>query len=284
MRVSPDEIQEFAVALPKDINSYDRIDARAVFYDQPVFQSEPNFSVGVVNQVTFNDVTVETWSSVRSGPIWITTGDANRIRFEADLPRVLAFLYDGDLYPEHQVGTFELRLGIGSEFEIQTYAITVSESNKQFKDCVIDIAFEIDPDVQEDDTPGFTAGDIVVPVLYVPRVNTWRQDGQHVNFWRANTRTAKLIKINRFSQNSEGIPNYYGVDIFCYKTQGITVTANPPVPYQLLEPSAIEQDQYQFKFNSSATLKIRVFNKSVNFTGAAIVNAQSGQPFSYDIV
>ena len=280
MRVSPDEIQEFVVALPKDINSYDKIDARSIFYDQPVFQSEPNFSLGVVNPVTFNDVVVETWRSVRSGPVWNTT--QNTIRFDSGLPRVLAFLYDGDLYPEHQVGTFELRLGSGSDFEIQTYAITVSESNKKNKDCVIDIEFEIDPDVDEDPTPSFPGGP---PVLYVPRVNTWRQDGQHVNFWRANTRTAKLIKIDRFSDNSEGVvPNYYGVDIFCYKEQGISVSVDPPTAFQLLQPTATSQDQYQFNFSSSATLKVRVFNKSLNFTGAAIVNAQIGQPFSYDIV
>lgn len=253
MNVQRDEIMEFAVLLHKTIDDYDKIEAQSVFYDQLIIENGPN-NAATNNPILFAPRVVELWKSVKQAdggwsdpPIGFAS-----LRVNTETNRVVYFKYNAIRYPENQKGSLEIRLSSGNTSDILTHVITVFKTETAEKKCVVRIKFALAGSISEE---------ITTENFLVPRVNTWRSDEQHVYYVRAGWDVYKEIPIDITTVGMTPDISYYGVDVFCKKTQFPVIKSEPPVEIVQRTPdpvTALTQNFFTLYFSSSATVDIKI--------------------------
>jgi hypothetical protein len=91
-------------------------------------------------------------------------------------------------------------------------------------------------------------------VFFIPRVNTFRPDGQFLIFFnQAGTFTER---IRLFPCNPP--LDRYGVDVFALSSQTVTITSIPTVPITVTSEQGGTQQKHQLIFTTSATVFVNV--------------------------
>lgn len=100
---------------------------------------------------------------------------------------------------------------------------------------------------------------------FVPRANTFRTDGDvdSLVFFNNAGNYQKQIRLFPCSANAK----QYGVDVFAFTPQVITVTSIPPVPVAITSEQAGTQQKHQLLFSTDASVFVTV---SSNANGRAV--------------
>lgn len=91
-------------------------------------------------------------------------------------------------------------------------------------------------------------------VFFVPRVNTFRPDGQHIVFFNQAGDYTERIRIFP----CDATTNRYGVDVFAYSHQLVAVTSVPEVPVTVTSEQDGTQQKHQLIFTGKATVFVTV--------------------------
>jgi hypothetical protein len=117
--------------------------------------------------------------------------------------------------------------------------------------------------------------------FFVPRVNTFRPDGQFVNFFnQGGTYTQEIRIFPCGGQNDR-----YGVDVFSWANQKVLIKSQPEVPLAISSEQGGSQTKYQMVFTDNADVEVTIGNadngRDVTFTvdmTAEILAGRFGRP------
>jgi hypothetical protein len=281
MNVKSDEKMEFEVALPRALSDYTKVEALAVFRQQPIYDNGPSPSVypGANNPVMFQTIEVEKWSRSKSGTVWGTppAGFSN-FDFDLLLPNILRFKYNASLYPVNQEGSLEVLLTRPSAKDILVLPITVFETYATLRSCTTTVKFNLEDGIQEE-VPATDPGG-----WRCPRVNTWRADSGHLYLIPKNTDNpvVKYIPLDL-----SGAGSVYGIDVFFFNqaandrpAQEVFIQRTPLVPITvttIAQDSTLPSDQtkVQLQFTTSSDIEITVRNRTLATTGNGVILASS---------
>lgn len=93
-------------------------------------------------------------------------------------------------------------------------------------------------------------------VFFVPRVNTFRPDGQYLLFFNQAGTYTERVRIFP----CEATTNRYGVDVFNFAPQVVNVTSTPVVPVVVTSEQNGTQQKHQLIFTTDATVFVNVSN------------------------
>jgi len=93
-------------------------------------------------------------------------------------------------------------------------------------------------------------------VFFVPRVNTFRPDGQFLIFFNQPGTFAERIRVFPCDPTT----NRYGVDVFAFTPQVVNVTSIPVVPVAVTSEQNGEQEKHQLIFTTDATVFVNISN------------------------
>lgn len=104
--------------------------------------------------------------------------------------------------------------------------------------------------------PLSTVSPIDGTIYFVPRVNTFRPDGQFLFFFnQAGTFTERIRTFPCDITN-----NRYGVDVFNFTPQVVNVTSIPVVPVTVTSEQSGTQQKHQLVFTTDATVFVNISN------------------------
>jgi hypothetical protein len=92
--------------------------------------------------------------------------------------------------------------------------------------------------------------------FFVPRVNTFRPDGQFLIFFNQAGTFTERIRV--FPCNAT--TNRYGVDVFAFTPQVVNVTSIPVVPVVVTSEQSGTQEKHQLIFTTDATVFVNISN------------------------
>lgn len=93
-------------------------------------------------------------------------------------------------------------------------------------------------------------------IFYVPRTNTFRPDGRYVIFFNSAGTFEERIRVCPCDE----VTNRFGVDVFAFTPQVVTVTSDPVVPVVVTSEQSGTQKKHQLIFQSDATVYVNVGN------------------------
>jgi len=93
-------------------------------------------------------------------------------------------------------------------------------------------------------------------LFFVPRVNTFRPDGQFLVFFNRPGTFTEQIRIQPCATQT----NRYGVDVFAFTPQVVNVTSQPVVPVTVTSEQNGEQEKHQLVFTTDATVFVNISN------------------------
>jgi hypothetical protein len=105
-------------------------------------------------------------------------------------------------------------------------------------------------------TPLSTISPVDGRIFFVPRVNTFRPDGQFITFFNQAGTFAERIRVYPCDTTN----NRYGVDIFNFTPQVVNVTSIPAVPVTVTSEQSGAQQKHQLIFTTNATVFVNVSN------------------------
>jgi hypothetical protein len=93
-------------------------------------------------------------------------------------------------------------------------------------------------------------------IFFVPRVNTFRPDGQFLIFFNQAGRFTERLRVFPCDPTT----NRYGVDVFNFTPQVVNVTSVPEVPVVVTSEQGGEQQKHQLIFTTDATVFVNIGN------------------------
>lgn len=105
-------------------------------------------------------------------------------------------------------------------------------------------------------TPVSTVSPVDGRIFFVPRVNTFRPDGQFITFFNRAGSFGERIRIFPCDPTT----NRYGIDIFNFSPQVVNVTSTPVVPVTVTSEQNGTQQKHQLIFTTDATVFVDVSN------------------------
>lgn len=117
--------------------------------------------------------------------------------------------------------------------------------------------------------------------FFVPRVNTFRPDGEFLVFFDRTGTFTQAIRIFPCSP----LISSYGVDVFSWANQEVLIKTQPDVPVAVTSEQGGSQTKYQMVFNQNANVEVTIGNadngRDVTFTvdmTAEILAGRFGRP------
>ena len=117
--------------------------------------------------------------------------------------------------------------------------------------------------------------------FFVPRVNTFRPDGEFVVFFNRAGTFSQTIRIFPCSP----LTSSYGVDVFSWANQKVLIKTQPEVPVAVTSEQGGSQTKYQMVFRQNADVEVTIGNadngRDVTFTvdmTAEILAGRFGRP------
>jgi hypothetical protein len=92
--------------------------------------------------------------------------------------------------------------------------------------------------------------------FFVPRVNTFRPDGQFLIFFNNGGTFTEKIRVFPCDSTT----NRYGLDVFAFAPQVVNVTSVPVVPVTVTSEQNGEQEKHQLVFTTDATVYVNISN------------------------
>lgn len=105
-------------------------------------------------------------------------------------------------------------------------------------------------------TPVRTESPIDGRAFFVPRVNTFRNDGQLLYFFNTEGSYSQQMRVFPCVENL----STYGVDVFSWANQNVQITSRPEVPIVTSSEQGGSQTKYQLRFNGSAVVDVVIGN------------------------